>query len=131
MGCSPYFAATGTHPILPFDIAEANYLLLPPDSVLSSRDLIAQHAITLQKHCQHLLDLRNKVYKARVQAVIRFKKEHANTIQNCSLSPGDLVLICKTAIEKSLNHKMRAWYLGPQICISPNKCGVYILIELD
>jgi hypothetical protein len=31
MGCSPYFAATGTHPILPFDIGEATYLVLPPD----------------------------------------------------------------------------------------------------
>ncbi len=27
MGVSPYFAVTGTHPILPFDIAEATYLM--------------------------------------------------------------------------------------------------------
>ncbi len=33
MGCSPYFALTGTHPLLPFDISEANYLLPPPESV--------------------------------------------------------------------------------------------------
>lgn len=30
MGCSPYFATTGAHPLLPFNIAEANYLLPPP-----------------------------------------------------------------------------------------------------
>ena len=30
MGCSPYFGATGTHPLLPVDIAEANYLLTSP-----------------------------------------------------------------------------------------------------
>ena len=41
MGCSPYFAATGTHPLLPIDIAEANYLLPAPDSPLSTTDLIA------------------------------------------------------------------------------------------
>ena len=33
IGCSPYFAVTGTHLLLPFDIIEANYLLSPPDSV--------------------------------------------------------------------------------------------------
>ena len=27
LGCSPFYAATGVHPILPFDIIEANYLL--------------------------------------------------------------------------------------------------------
>jgi hypothetical protein len=34
MRCFPYFAATGTHPLLSIDIAEANYLLPPPNSVL-------------------------------------------------------------------------------------------------
>src|SRR6266542_919955 len=39
MGCSPYFAVTGTHPLLPFDIAEASYLLPPPKLALSTTDL--------------------------------------------------------------------------------------------
>ena len=42
MGCSPYFVVTGTHPILFFDIVEANYLLPPPDSLLSTTDLSAR-----------------------------------------------------------------------------------------
>ena len=42
MGCSSYFAATGTHPLLLIDIAEANYLLPPPNSTLSTTDLIAR-----------------------------------------------------------------------------------------
>ena len=41
MGCSPYFAVTGAHPLLPLDISEATYMQPPPDSVLSSTDLIA------------------------------------------------------------------------------------------
>ncbi|CAK5266821.1 unnamed protein product, partial [Mycena citricolor] len=49
MGCSPYFAVTGTHPLLPLDISEATYLLPPPKSVLSTTDLIARRAIALQK----------------------------------------------------------------------------------
>jgi transposase InsO family protein len=73
MGCSPYFAATGTHPLLPIDIAEANYLLPPPDSVLSTTDLIARRAITLQKRRNQLSRLKSQVYTARVQAAITFE----------------------------------------------------------
>jgi hypothetical protein len=36
-----------------------------------------------------------------------------------------------TAIEKSLNRKMRARYLGPLIIVGRNKGGAYILAELD
>ncbi|KNZ77265.1 hypothetical protein J132_05975 [Termitomyces sp. J132] len=41
MGCSPYFATTGTHPLLPADIVEVTYLQPPPNSLLSTTDLIA------------------------------------------------------------------------------------------
>jgi hypothetical protein len=93
MGCSPYFAATGTHPLLPIDIAEANYLLPPPDSILSTTDLIARRAITLQKRRDQLAKLKTKVYEARVQAAIIFKREHGHTINDYNFQLGDLVLI--------------------------------------
>ena len=54
MGCAPYYAVTGTHPLLLFDILEANYLLPPPDSLLASTDLIARHAMALQKRTKDL-----------------------------------------------------------------------------
>jgi len=47
MGCLPYFAVTGTHPLLLFDIVEANYLAPPPHSLLTTTDLIMTRAITL------------------------------------------------------------------------------------
>jgi hypothetical protein len=74
--CSPYFAATGTHPLLPIDIAKANYLLPPPNSVLSTTDLIAKCAITLQKWCDQLSKLKSQVYKARIKAAITTTQEH-------------------------------------------------------
>jgi hypothetical protein len=70
MSCSPYFAVTGTHPILPLDIAEATYLIPLPDSPLSTTDLIVSCALALQKHKVHLFSLHSKVMAARVQAAV-------------------------------------------------------------
>jgi hypothetical protein len=106
MGCSPYSAATGTHPLLSIDIAEANYLLPPPDKVLSTTDLIARHAITLQKQHDQLSKLKSQVYAARIQAAITFEQQHKNTINDYNFKLGYLVLVRNTAIEKALNRKM-------------------------
>jgi hypothetical protein len=131
MGCSRYFAITGAHPILPFDIAEATYLQLPPTSVMSSTDLISHHAITLQKRSTDINALYSKVYQARLKAAHRFEQQHLRTLKDFNFQHGSLVLMHNTQIEKSLNKKMRARYIGPLIVVSRNYSGAYILSELD
>jgi hypothetical protein len=78
MGCSPFFGAHGTHPLLLLDIAESNYLLPPPAAMLSSMELIACCAISLQKHLAQLAKLPHKVYNAWVKAAVWFEKEHSH-----------------------------------------------------
>ena len=120
MGCSLYFATTGTHPILPIDIVEASYLLPPPNAPLSSMELIANRALTLQKRHDQVTKLHFKVYAAHIQAVIRFEQEHANIVKDFNFQPSDLVLAHNAAIERALNRKMRTRYLGPLVVISCN-----------
>jgi hypothetical protein len=68
MGCSPYFAITGAHPILPFDIAEATYLQPPPTSIMLMTNLISRRTIALQKCSTDINTLYSKVYQARLKA---------------------------------------------------------------
>ena len=67
----------------------------------------------------------------RIKAAIHFEQEHFSTITDYNFKLGDLVLILNTAIEKSLNCKMRVRYIGPLIVISRNKGGAYIISELN
>ena len=131
MGCSLYFATTSTHTLLLLNITEATYLLPLPNVPLSSTDLIAHHAVGLQKCWSHLAALTSDVYAAQIKAAIHFEQEHAATIVKYDFKLGNLILIRNTTIEKSLNRKMHVRYLSPLIVISQNKGGGYIISELN
>lgn len=131
MGCSPYFAVTGTHPVLPLNIAEATYLIPPPDRPLSTTELIANCAIALQRRQDQLEKLHSRVLATRCCAAIQFERDHQHTIRDFDFKRSDLVLIRNTRIEKGLTRKMRPRYLGPLIVVARNYGGVYILCKLD
>ncbi|KAJ3015544.1 hypothetical protein NUW54_g1013 [Trametes sanguinea] len=68
MGCSPYFAVMGRHPILPCDVVEATYLIPPPSSRPSMTELTAARAWTLAHHQEDLVRLHSPVIKEQLKA---------------------------------------------------------------
>jgi hypothetical protein len=75
--------------------------------------------------------LRAEIAKTRLKAAHQFKQKYVHTLKDFNFDQGRLVLIRNTQIEKSLNRKMRPWYLSPLIAISHNLRGAYILSELN
>ncbi|SJL12368.1 uncharacterized protein ARMOST_15794 [Armillaria ostoyae] len=95
-GCSPYFMALGAHPIVPLDVVEATWLVKPPSGILSTADLIGLRAKALAKHAQHVMEMRQKVSKNKLDTVLRYQREHKATIVDYDFKPGRLVLMRNT-----------------------------------
>jgi hypothetical protein len=98
---------------------------------MSTTDLISRRTIALQKCSADVNQLYSKVYQARLKAARWFEQEHFCTLKDFDFQRGSLVLMRNTQIEKSLNKKMRARYIGPLIVVSRNYGSAYILAELD
>jgi transposase InsO family protein len=130
-GMSPFYMAHGVEPILPFDLAEATYLTEPLQPWLSTEELITIRARQLQKREEDLEAMRERMRLARLRSVQEFEERFSNTIHNYRLEPGTLVLVRNTRIEKELNRKSKARYLGPMIVVKQNDMGAFTLAELD
>ena len=122
----------GVEPLFPFDLAEATFLVPPPDTKpLSSSGLIAWRARQLQKRQEDLESIRERVLKARFESVKHFEAAFKNQIKDFDFRAGSLVLVQNTRIEKELNRKTKPRYLGPMVVLHQTTGRSYLLAELD
>lgn len=130
-GFSPYYMVHGVEPVLPFDLAEATYLVPDIGEVVSTSELLANRARQLLKRESDLAVIGERVIASRNQSRKQFEEQYRNTIVDFDFSPGDLVLVRNTRVELEANRKAKPRYLGPLAVVRRTAGGSYELTELN
>ena len=130
-GYSPYYLLHGTHPVLPFDLVEASFMVDGFTRNMETSDLLALRIRQLQKRPEDVAKAAQTMKALRIKSKIRFKERYRARMINKSLAPGTLVLIRNTAVEKSLDKKSKSCYFGLYEIVQRTTGGSYIIKELD
>lgn len=105
IGYSLYFMVHSVKARLPFDIAEATYLLPPITNPLFTTKLIAYCACQLQKRPEDLKDMVTRIREAHQKSLAQFIKNHATTIRDYSFQISNLVLVCNSKVEMEIGRQ--------------------------
>jgi len=92
-GYSPYYLLHGTHPLLPFDLSEATFMIDGYKSGLSTAELLALRIQQLHRHSADLAKAARTLKHARFKSKLQFEKRYHHKLQKGNYLPGSLVLV--------------------------------------
>lgn len=131
-GFSPYYLVHGVEPVMPFDLAEATFLVPPLQPTMSTTELIALRARQLARRPEDLAAARDRVYAARFASLKQFTEKFKHTIRDYDFQPGQLVMVKNTMVESEIGwRKYEDKYYGPLVVLKRHHGGSYVLAELD
>ncbi|KIO04672.1 hypothetical protein M404DRAFT_26133 [Pisolithus tinctorius Marx 270] len=120
--------------LFPFDLAEATFLLPLSHkdvSLLTTTELIAWHVHQLQKHQDDLDQVHDNILCTCFQSIQQFKDTFLHCIKDYNFTPGTLMLVHNSHVEKELNWKMKPGTLAPWSSFIRPLGAQYLLAELD
>ncbi|KAI9064711.1 hypothetical protein FKP32DRAFT_1569288, partial [Trametes sanguinea] len=130
-GFSPYFLLHGVHPVLPMDLRENTFMVEGFRSGMSHSDLLSLRIRQLERRPEDVARAAEVLRNTRLASKEHFEKRFAHRLKKTSFSPGDLVLVRNTAIEREMNRKHKPRYLGPYEVVRQTRNGAYIIKELN
>jgi transposase InsO family protein len=130
-GFSAYYLLHGVHPVLPFDLADATFLVDGFKSGLSSVDLLVLRMRQLERRKEDLAAAAKALRKARFKSKEEYEWKYRRRLRREHYKPGELVLLRNSGEEMKMNRKTKPRYLGPYEVVRKTTGGSYVLQELD
>jgi transposase InsO family protein len=130
-GFSAYYLLHGVHPVLPFDLADATFLVDGFTTGMSSEELLVLRMRQLERREEDLTKAAKALKEARFRSKEEFEWKFRKRMRRLEYKKGELVLLRNSGQEMRLNRKTKPRYLGPYEVCRKTKGGSYVLKELD
>jgi len=130
-GYSAYYLLHGVHPVLPFDLTDATFLVNGFTSGMSSTELLVLRMRQLERRKEDLANAAKALKSARFKSKEEFEWKYRKRMRREHYKPGELVLLRNSSEETKLNRKTKPRYLGPYEVVRRTQGGSYVLQELD
>ena len=101
-GFSPFYLLHGVHPVLPFDLTEASFMITY-QAGLSTAELLAARIRQLAKKPEDLEQAAQTLKQNRIRSKEQFERRFFSRLCKDHYEPGTLVLVRNVAVEKEMN----------------------------